>query len=347
MVLRSLAALLVASAATTLGPGLASAQEHVLVPRDAHLYAAPSEDAERVRDPWGREHGGALGRFMAMRFVAERDGWVEVATSSGGRASDHCYAPIAALEGIDVRFFVRERDVAEVVARTVTKTLPGGGSITLVAGVGLTPRGRNQYDAHVPGATVRVSLDPSEVAQRYRPGDRIEIGRRVNALLASGARVVLGRGSTLVVERAPRTRRARSSVVDFTSDDAPEAAGPPRATFAVETDGSAGARVRATVRTECLEAVGQVSSRDLTTDRPPRPASELRRTGSAVRPGAALYWPDGSRAGTAAGRLSLTGRVTPRGPNLCFDHPLRPMARPSADDTLTLCVDRTAVSRGR
>ena len=336
---------LVVSGAALHAPSPVHGQELVLVERDAYLFAAPNESAERARDPWSREHGGTLGPFTAMRFVGERDGWVEVATIPGGRASDPCYPSVPALDGIDVRFFVRERDVAPVVARTVTKSLQGGGSITLVAGVGLTPRGRNQYDARVPGARVRVTLDPSEVARRYRPGDRIEIGRRLNALLVPGARVAIGRGASLEVERATRTRRARSSVVDFTSDDTAEAAGPPRPIFAVETDGSRGARVGATVRTDCLEAVGLVRARDLTTDRPPRAAGELRRSGSAVRPGAALYWPDGSRAGTASGRVALGGRVTPRGANLCFEHPLRPAPPASADDTLTLCVDRTAVSR--
>lgn len=313
--------------------------------RSAFLYAAPDASAERARDPWSREHAVRLGPFWPMRYLGERDGFVQVATLPSTRRGDHCYG--TPLSGLDLRLYVRTEDIAPVVARRTTKSFPDGASVTLVPGVGLTPRGRNQYDAHVPGATVRLTLEPDEVARRYRPGDAIEIGRMVNALLAPGGRLDLARNVRLAAE--PPSRRARRSrVVDFTNDDGGSSGGEPsRATLAVEADATSGNRIRATVRTECLEATGYLRARDLTTDRPARSVRDVGRRGQSLRPGAALYWPDGSPAGRASERAALEGDITPRGPHLCFAHPLRSVPRPDADAALTLCVDRTSVSRRR
>jgi len=322
----------------------AAAQEYVLVERDAHLYARPDASSERVRDPWAREHVRRLGPFWVMRFAGERNGWVAIATVPAFRASEHCYETPRALAGLDVRLFVRSEDVAQVVARTVSRSYPGGGSVTLVSGAGLVARGRNRYDVALPGATLRIELPEGSAATRYRPEGQVEIGRSANALLAPGAHFELGGGGRISTEPPSRTRSARRSrVVDFTTEDA-EAPEPPRAILALEVDPERRPRTRATLRTGCLEANGFVRSRDLTTDRPARPVRDPSPRGATVRPGAALYWPDGTQAGRAADRVTLTGSVTPNGSRLCFDHAIRHGAR-GPDDTLTLCADRAAVSR--
>jgi hypothetical protein len=94
-----------------------------------------------------------------------------------------------------------------------------------------------------------------------------------------------------------------------------------------------------------LEAVGWVRRNQLTLERPTRAVNELRtRQGTSLRTGAALFWPDGTPAGRAAHASALDGTMDPQGPHLCFQHPLRPPSRrPSADDTLTLCVARNSI----
>jgi hypothetical protein len=163
-------------------------------------------------------------------------------------------------------------------------------------------------------------------------------------------------GSTRVVTEAGGPRRPRGGGGGVISFDVSETRGgggaagePPRAIFGVELEDPNAARSRATVRSDCLEATATLRRSDLTLDRPTRSISEVgARRGTSLRLGAALTWADGSPAGRVAQLAALDGSPRPDGPRFCFDHPLRPgTPRASADDTLTLCVERSAIaSRG-
>lgn len=335
-------------------PPRASAQgnEYVLVRRNAFLHARPDASSERVRDPWAQRYSLRLGPFYVMRFAADHGDWTEVATVPVFRAGDHCYGTAPGLDGLDLRMFVRTSDLAPVIASTVRRSLQAGSRLTLVGGVGVTPRGRNRYEAAVRGATVRVDLTPEELVTRYRPSPKIPVSRDANAMLAPGARFDLGPGVFVATERGSG-RRAASNVVSFTDDEARGGGGgsaePPRAILSIQARPGASGRVEATLRTDCLEATGWVRDRDLTSDRPARSADLDARSGTALRAGVALYWPDGSRAGRVADHATLDGSARPEGQYVCFDHPLRPGAsrRATADETLTLCVDRVSVAGAR
>lgn len=330
----------------------ASAQEHVLVRRETFFHARPDASSERARDPWAGRHELRLGPFWAMSFVAERDGWIEVASMPGFRAGEHCYGTASGLAGLDVHLFVRASDVAPVTPRAVRRAFDDGSAVTLVAGVGLEPRGRNRFDARVRGASLRVELAPDQVATRYGVTEPIAVSRESIALLAPGASVDLGRGGRIETETADRAQRASRGVVTFDASETGRrsADGPPRTQLAVQATTTTGGHIAATVRSSCLEATGWVRGRDLTTERPARAAADLgEHRGTTVRAGAALYWADGTRAGRAADVATLDGAPRPNGARTCFDHPLRADAgtagRPADDDVLTLCVDRDALSR--
>jgi len=338
-------------------PGVAMAQargdELVLVRRDAFLYTAPSTRAERVRDPWGTRHRERLGPFFVMRFVAERDDFVEVATLPSFRAVDHCYPTVSGLDGLDLHLFVKRDALGLVVPRRVERDGDRGGGIVLAGGVGLTHRGGRRYYAHVRGATIRVELDPGSVATRYRVTPRIPISRGARGLLAPGARVDFGRNLRLTAEAGRRRARGRGAV-DFSVAETRGGARdwePPRVLLAVEPISERGRRVTAFVRNQCVEVRGTLARRDVTNERPPRGVSGFGpRRGTALRSGTALYFPDGTAAGRASANATLEGTLHTEGARSCFDHPLRPgtgRGRGGADDALTLCIDRRAFAAAR
>lgn len=331
--------------------GAQAAGQFVLVKRDAFLYAAPNENAERVRDPWARRFAVRVGPFWVMRRVGEQGDWVEVATVPAFRATDHCYDTVSALDQLDLHFFVRRDAIAPVIARRVERTFDDGTRLTLAPGVGLVRRGA-QYDAHVRGATIRLRLSAEEVASSYGAAPRIAVSRGSNALLEPGATIELGDDLRLETEEAgPAVRRSGSRISFSVRETRRGPAGePPRAVLAVEAPPDAGNRARVTVRNDCLEAVGFVRRAQLTMERPSRTVNEIgSRHGTSIRTGAVLFWPDGSQAGRAMGDAVLEGPMRPDGPRMCFDHLLRPASgRPRPDDTLTLCIGRDSITqRGR
>jgi len=349
----SLFALLLAGALPELAGAQSGGAEFVLVRRDAFFYASPSTRAEKVRDPWGTRHRERLGPFFVMRYVGDRGDFVEVATLPSFRATDHCYPTVSGLEGLDLHLFVEAGAIAAVLPNRVERRTGGDNGIVLAGGVGITPRGGHRYDAHVRGATLRVELDPTEVAMRYRVTSRISVSRGATGLLAPGARMDIGRELRLTAESGRRASERGRGVVDFSVSETRGGSsdGPPRALLTVEPIRQRGNRMLAIVRNQCMEVRGTVARRDVTNERPPRGVTDFgNRHGTALRPGTALYFPDGSVAGRAAGDAALEGTVHSAGRRSCFDHPLRPGTNgehAGADDVLTLCIDRTAHAAAR
>jgi hypothetical protein len=350
----ALAALFLAALLPKTAAAQSQSTELVLVRRDAFLYTAPSARAERVRDPWGERHRERLGPFFVMRFVAERGDFVEVATLPTFRAADHCYPTVSGLDGLDLHLFVERGALAPVVPSRVEVTGDDEGGVVLAGGVGLTHRGGRRYDAHVRGATIRVELDPSAVGTRYRVTPRIPVSRGATGMLAPGARVDYGRNLRLTAEAGRREPARARGVVDFSIAETRGGGandGPARAVLTVEPITERGGRMLAFVRNECIEVRGTLARRDVTNDRPPRGVSDFgERRGTALRPGTALYFADGSSAGRATVDAALEGTVHTENGRSCFDHPLRPGTgggRAAADDVLTLCIDRTALAAAR
>ena len=170
--LGALALALGASGALAPQPASGQSSAYVLVARSAFLYASPRTDAERARNPWAGRYDARLGPFWVLRVVGERDDWLEVATIPGFRAAEHCYGTVSALDGLDLRLFVRRADVAPVTASNVQRSFADGTAITLVGGVGLVQRGRGRYEAAVPGGTIPIALEQSEIARRYEPSPK-------------------------------------------------------------------------------------------------------------------------------------------------------------------------------
>jgi hypothetical protein len=318
--------------------------EFVLVRRDAYLYAAPDRAAERARDPLAREYASRLGPGWPFRFVREHGEFVEVAPL-GSNASDHCYPSANGLLGLDVRLFVERRALVPVVRALVTRSFDDGSGFTLASGVALVSRGRDRYDAEIGGATMRVELRADEVDWRYGLSDAPGALDSIAGLLAPGDRLDFS-GGTFVAEAADR-RAAASRVIDFSAEETTASARsePARSAFAVAIEGQ-GSRVRATVQGRCAEVVGFMRSTDVTTERPPRPVSDLgSRRGTPLRAGAVVYWPNGERAGTAAPDAVLDGRGRSNGERTCFDQPLRRSSGANDDGSLTLCVDAGSILR--
>ncbi len=311
----------------------------VLVKRSAFLYAAPNTSAEKVRDPWHRRHHVRLGPWWVMRQRGVRDGWVQLKTIPGFRARAHCYHTVAGLDDLDITLYARQSDLGKVTTGPITRRFDDGTSIRLTAGVGVRPRGGPRYDAIVPGATIRLRMRDGELGSTYRGARTFPTSRRAVGLLAPGGRLDFHNGR-LVAEAGSRRRARRRGAVSFSVAEARGGGGggPPRALLAVETTGRRG-RIDATVRAPCVEASGQLDGRDVSRERPPRAIHTLdEHHGTRVRAGAALYWPDGSRAGRTANDTALDGRISIRDGRRCFQHRLRTSRPHGADETLALCV---------
>jgi hypothetical protein len=311
---------------------------YVLVKRDAFLYAAPSNSAEKVRDPWRGRHEVRLGPWWVMRQRGVSDGWVEVKTIPGFRATAHCYHSVAGLDDLDITLYVRHDALAQVTTSRITRRFDDGTSLKLTSGVGVRHRGGRRYEAIIPGATIRLRMREEELGTSYRGARTFPTSRDAVGLLAPGGRLDFHEGR-LVAEAGSRRER-RGGTVSFSVAETRRGGGggPARALLAVETNGRRG-RIDATVRAPCAEVSGALDGRDVSRERPPRAIHTLdEHHGTRIRAGAALYWPDGSRAGRAATDTALDGRISTSRGRRCFQHRLRAAGR-SPDETLSLCVE--------
>jgi len=319
----------------------------VLVKRDAFLYAAPDEAAEKVRDPWHAQHEVRLGPWWVLRQRGVENGWVELKTIPGFRPRSHCYHSVAGLDDLDLTLYARQDALGQVTTSPITREFEDGTKLRLTAGVGVVHRGGPRYDALIPGATMRLRMRESELGTSYAGARTFSTSRSAVGLLAPGGRIDFHNGR-LVAEAASRRARASGTVSFSVADTRGGDGGPARSLLAVETEGRRG-RIEATVRAPCAEVSGQMDGRSVSRERPPRSIHTMdEHHGTRVRAGAALYWPDGSPAGHSANDTALDGRMTPRGPRYCFQHRLRVGSPHGADETLSLCVARSdVVTRSR
>jgi hypothetical protein len=273
-----------------------------------------------------------------MRQRGVSDGWVELKTIPGFRPTAHCYPTVAGLDDLDVTLYARRGALAQLTTSRITRRFDDGSGLKLTAGVGVTHRGGTRYEAIIPGATIRLRMRDEELGSSYGGVRTFPTSRNAVGLLAPGGRLDF-HGGRLVAETGSRRAR-RGGTVSFSVAETRgrSGGGPARALLAVETSGRRG-RIEATVRAPCAEVSGELNGRDVSRERPPRAIHTLdEHHGTRVRAGAALYWPDGSRAGRTATDTALDGRISTRGGRRCFQHRLRVSGPRGADETLSLCV---------
>lgn len=315
-------------------PRADGAPEYVLVRRDQPLYVHPDRAAARARDPWARRFVTRLGPYWVMRWVGERDGWVELLTGEIPEAWNHCYETATGLREYELRVFVPREALVPVVVAPVRRELPGGGHVAVAAGVGLEPVGAapaggpGRYRAVLYGVTVELELDAASVGIRYRPAGRFDMPGNSSRLRA-GARIAYAPGLSLRAERGSPGRRG-----DFDEPQFPW--------ITVTEIAQGGDGPTATVRAYCVELRARVPPAAIERRDDPTIDAGVREARHSVREGARVMWADGTPAGTSRG--ATLERIPPAvNGRACIDQPLRAYWHASGPlprgTTFRLCFD--------
>lgn len=352
MVLLALA-LLAAAPASAKGakpaatPARAPASSFVLLNRATWLRVAPSDDAQKVRDP--RVGQPRLSKtplleedFWVLRFV-EKDakGWVTVETVPGlahdpvsSGESTHCY-PGAQVSGLALRFFVRAEELQTVLTKTVAREAQDGTGFTLRPGVAVGRPTDERIPVSIDGLRFLAKIPADHVGTTYAPssesrfglakddaltriapaatvtldGASVDVTRALFTLAPSGTRALEGGGSLVTIEWNCGSYRLK--VVT------------PNGTPAVEQLGG------------LMGGLGMMGGGDAGAARP------------VVKAGAKAWWRNGAAAGHAVEEIEPGAELAKAGKRRCFGFALRKdpfgLNRP-AKDPLEVCFDAKDVT---
>jgi hypothetical protein len=177
-------------------------ERHVLIAADAWLYAAPSENAAKVR--LTGEH--APGALVPFRLVGEKKGWLTVETVEETDPAVDCYPAIAALADFKLRFAVRATDRSKVTGKALAHTFADGSQLALHAGVGLQPGAEGRVHIAVGGFSFEAALPPGAAGDSYR-AEAIVPAEAYSRVLARGKPVTID-GRTVTVRGTPTAEDA-------------------------------------------------------------------------------------------------------------------------------------------
>lgn len=255
-----------------LGVQAGEADEYVLVWENAWLHQAPRADAPGIRELAFPDSERATRRVEArvFRLLGERGGWLEVEVAQDPD-SQHCANPLYELSAFGLRFFVRSRDLAPVLEEEFTQTYSDGSRLRLKAGLPLGPNDRaGLHRIRFGGLDFAVALPGDKVGRSYRPLGKTYPGCAAKwnledsrLSLDSGKPVELNEDGHVCVEAAGSKRwRLRKSCVEL------EVYAEPRPKPRQKQS-----------RSNILGALGSGGA------------------GYSLRQDAAVFWPDGKRAG--------------------------------------------------
>lgn len=250
----------------------------VLVPLSVPLRTAPREDAPALRF---REGGSSI-EVVAFRRVRVRDGWVLLDTSA--RPERQCHPTVALPEGVRLRFWVRESELAPALVRVVSRSTRDGSELSARPGLRVVLDGALSRIALAPGTQIALALEDREVGTAFaepRPTPEAEPGER---LVGNINVPFLGAGQLMTTRGAPPV-------------------------YVTERRAVPGGQI-ARVRTACADLSVRVQPAQVvpvvSVDVEPR--EELRRVSdepSVVPAGSRLRWPDGRLAGRTVTDVEL------------------------------------------
>jgi len=124
--------------------------EYAVVSRGVDFFVAPRADAAHFRlrrEPRAADPSEDFAAGAVVKVLGARAGWVEVENQGTDElAAQHCLSGIGALDAFHLRVFVRAGAIAPVLARRYTRTYPDGTAVDLLPGLplgGLGARGRH------------------------------------------------------------------------------------------------------------------------------------------------------------------------------------------------------------
>ncbi len=266
-----------------------------MVSRGVDFFVAPRADAAHFRlrrEPRTADPSEDFAAGAVVKVLGTRAGWVEVENQGTGElAAQHCVSGIGALDAFHLRLFVRAGAIAPVLARRYTRTYPDGTAVDLLPGLplgGLGARGRH------------LSKRSFGMVHLDLPGELV--GRSYPAARAPGVAATF----RIAAEKAEKVESK-----DVLTGDAHLSAGP----HTVVTDSAMMARLRPAatgILVELADPCAHFTALARRADVGPFGIGgkmvELgamgygRSTDHDTRylyPGVALFWEDGSPAGTA------------------------------------------------
>ncbi|HEU5059684.1 MAG TPA: hypothetical protein VFU21_24300 [Kofleriaceae bacterium] len=322
------------------------AGEYAVVSPAVDFFAAPRRGALHFRaraEPRSADPGQDFAEGVVLRVRGSRGGWIEVENPSLAEVSArHCREALGGLDPFELRFFVPADALAAVVTRRFRKTYADGTAVDLMPGMPLggAAAGGKQVSRRAFGL-LTVDLPPDAVGRSYPAAGAGLAGQFRRAaeraasvesdqVLAGGARLRAGPHDVVTaVATTTLPRKVAGGLVVTLADPC--------------------ARVTARAAPDDIGAFGIGGAGGALAD-----TMEGHLTDHDTRylyPGVALFWEDGSPAGTARAprRYDLWRRHPTRQELACIVHdllhPSRTMApnepaardRPRAPTELTLC----------
>lgn len=270
---------------------------------DPSSPTVPLMPAADAHEPWAQD------TFLAVRIVGEAGGWATVETLAG-RAEGHCTDARLALDSFRLRLHVPTRSLVPVTTREVTQRFDDQTSVRIFRGVPIESLGRGDlYRVRLGEISTVVRLATQDVGTRYLPSPApdtatatgqlaIDALRAGVPIVGSTGRVHSSAGQTDVAVYA-REARGSELIVELR---------PRCANLRV--------RVPAHVVSEFVDTA--IADAPVADDGPPF-----------VEPGARIFWPDGTDAGTITDRVGTGQEVEARGALRCFARALQPNGQAS------------------
>lgn len=265
------------------------APRYALVSVVAWLHAAPTEKSHRIRLDTKARQGSAMG-FRLDDEQPEDEDWVALRTSGafehGGQL---CDVPQPGSR-IDVRVYVRTRDVFPTLSRKWSYEVDDDLEIVLGPGVALRSMGGRQYRVEAPAFELVVELDPEWIAPfvvaDFRRPQHVAV-----PFFAKGPLVV----------------RVGDIEVRLREDE-----------IRLEHAAARGDIWRVTYDDWCARIVGHGGDLIPMTPREPGYFLAVPFDGLYLPPGTVLSWPDGTHAGRATGGIQVDAAEVSIDGRACF-----------------------------
>jgi hypothetical protein len=323
-------------------------ERFVLVEPDAFFYTAPDTTAQKVNPFWSLDaatNSRHRGHFYVARLLDkggldqdeldQDEQWVTVETLASRSYENHCHGSLSYLTPFRLQLFVRKDDLVSLTVKPIRQNYSDGTSVRLTRGVGLVSlesEHGNLYRIAVDGLRFAVYLKPDDVGYVYTAPEtfeprKFEEGR---PLLVTDAflegRVIFGRTGAV-----KSSSRSISTVV--VEDVEPQSDEVALASFA----------------RDCVAFRASVSSSDISDGKSAwgilsGSSSDGEFDDVHVRKGASVYWPDGTRGGTAVAESEFYDEVETSDGRRCFQKVLRYIRddekeSPADHNFITMCFE--------
>jgi hypothetical protein len=274
---------------------------------DPSSPTVPLMPAANAREPWAHD------TFIAVRVIGESNGWATIETL-GGRDEEHCTDARPALDSFRLRLHVPTRSLVSVTTREVTQSFDDDTSVRIGRGVPIESLGRGDlYRVRLSELSTVVRLAVRDVGTRYLPNPAPESATPTGLLAIDALRA----GVPIV----GTTGRVHSSTGQGDV-----------AVYAREAHGS---ELLVELRPRCASLRVRVPAHVVSDVLGTRVASEPVADGAPpfLEPGARIFWPDGTDAGSITRRVGAGDEVEARGELRCFARALQA----GAEANIVLC----------